>query len=351
MNNNMPNNFNNGIPNNNPKPTNNFVGGPEQAAKEQLAGGQSTVGNGPSVMQGMPNVQNNRGVMQGTDNAINTPGVMQGNSMQDKSNTAPVMPGQGNSGINAFTMQKEEPAKNGSPEVVSIPNFAPNMPEAPKPNPTVPPIQNPNGIGNPMPNINQRVNNGMPLNNDISMSMPEANKEPLNKIEENTRETQIGLNVNKPIADQSKVSETSTIQTPNNLGQGNNQNLNNFPFNNVNQMGHQNEVNGQGLNPTNQPTINQPINNESMNSQAINSKVMQPSAMNNTNNSMVGDANRNASSATSQIGQTVPNSLNNDVVEMPNAPEKKFPLSTREMILIGIALIGIVAVIIVYWPK
>ena len=116
-------------------------------------------------------------------------------------------------------------------------------------------------------------------------------------------------------------------------------------------MGHQNEVNGQGLNPTNQPTINQPINNESMNSQAINSKVMQPSAMNNTNNSMVGDANRNASSATSQIGQTVPNSLNNDVVEMPNAPEKKFPLSTREMILIGIALIGIVAVIIVYWPK
>lgn len=37
--------------------------------------------------------------------------------------------------------------------------------------------------------------------------------------------------------------------------------------------------------------------------------------------------------------------------EFEEMPQKKFPLSKRETILVSIALIGIIAVIIVYWPR
>lgn len=357
MNNNMPNNFNNGMPNNNPKPVNNFVGGPEQAAKEQLVGGQSAVGNGPSVMQGMPNVQTDRGVMQGASNVPNTPGVMQGSPMPNRPNVAPVMPGQGNSGINAFTMQKEEPVKNDSPEVVSIPNFASNIPDAPKPNPVVPPVQNPNGIGNPMPNINQPVNNGIPssngampnqvnapsLGNSVSpMNMPEINKDPLPKKEVPSVQSQMTLN-------NDRVNEPSVNQAPNTSGQVNNQGLNSFPLNNMNQMGKQNDVNGQMPN-INQPVNSQPINNQPMGNQPVNNRVMSNPAVNNGNTAMVDGVNTNPSTGIKQASPVATSSLNNDVVEMPDMPEKKFPLSTREMILVGLALVAIIVFVIRFWP-
>ena len=171
MNNNMPNNFNNGAQNNsaNNQSINNF-GGVTAQANEKLVGGQSAAGNGPSVMQGIPNAQNDRGVMQGVSNVPNTPGIMQGNVTPNKPDVPPIMPGQNHSGINAFTMQKEEPRQE-SPEVVSIPNFAPNIPEAPKPQPqpaTAPapqPVQTPNPINNVGPNMNLSQNIGNSLNN------------------------------------------------------------------------------------------------------------------------------------------------------------------------------------------
>ena len=45
--------------------------------------------------------------------------------------------------------------------------------------------------------------------------------------------------------------------------------------------------------------------------------------------------------------------MNNEYqnIEMPQQKAKKFPLSLRETILVTIALIGIVAVVIIYWQN
>ncbi|MBQ6546769.1 MAG: hypothetical protein IJL74_02085 [Bacilli bacterium] len=302
MNNNMPNNFNNGMPNGGGNPM-------EQAAKEQLVGGQSAVGSGPSVMQGVPGAQNGPGVMQGMPGVQNGPGVMQGNPAP-KPAPAPAMPGQGNSGINAMTMQKEE-VKKDSPEVVSIPNFASNMPEPPAaPQPGV--VQTPNPMPGPAPAPNQIGNPTNPLNN--TMNMPNVN-EPKLPMGPQTPNTIGGNNIiGNP--------------TPNSIGQVNNQNLNGIPSdNNINQM-------------------NKPQSTIGVIPPAPGNSA--PKDLNDTMPSI----NTSSIGSTSQIGASdTSTTLNNDVVEMPDMPQKKFPLSTREMVLIGIALVGIVAVVIMYWPR
>ena len=53
----------------------------------------------------------------------------------------------------------------------------------------------------------------------------------------------------------------------------------------------------------------------------------------------------------SQVGQTELNSSNQINQAYQEPAKKKFPLSTREMILVGIAIIGIIVVIIMYWPR
>lgn len=345
MNNNMPNNFNNGMPNNNP-----VNGGlnPQQQAKEQLVGGQSAVGNGPSVMQGQPNVQNDRGVMQGMANVPNTPGVMQGNAMPNKPEVPPVMPGQNHSGINAVTMQKEE-VKKDEPGVVSIPNFDAAAPEPPKPaQPN--PAQGPKPT--PMNNMNQSMNNN-PMNqintpnigpsvNEIKPVEP-VKPEPINDNVGINSMNQVGANPsnnsvmqNEPVEQKKPLSDNvignnSINQAPNPMEQVNNQNLNNFPFENINQM---NE-------PKPQSTMGSTMNNQNVIGNA-------PKDL---NDPLTGGANNNLNRGMSQVGVTQMNNSENDVVEMPETPTKKFPLSTREMILIGVALVGIIAVVIMYWPK
>ena len=313
MNNNMPNNFNNG--GNNPMGTG--VPNPTQnAAKEQLVGGQSTVGNGPSVMQGAPGVQNGPGAMQGVGPVPNTPNVMQG-APAPKPEVGPAMPGQGNSGINAMTMQKEE-VKKDSPEVVSIPNFAANTPEPPvAPQPGV--VQTPTMPGpNPAPNVNmpnQVGNPGGPLNN--TMNMPNVNepKPPVPPAAPNT----IGGNVIGGPGPNPVGGNIIGGGTPNTIGQVNNPGL---PGDNMNQM-------------------NKPQNSIGMIPPA-------PNAPKDLNDTMPSINTPGVSSGASQIGNADTSALDGDVVEMPDTPEKKFPLSTREMVLIGIALVGIVAVIIMY---
>ena len=321
MNNNMPNNFNNGIPNNG---GNNSMGGgvpnpTQNAAKEQLMGGQSAVGNGPSVMQGAPGVQNTPGAMQGVGSVSNTPNVMQG-APAPKPEMGPAMPGQGNSGINAMTMQKEE-VKKDSPDVVSIPNFASNIPEPPAaPQPQFGVVQTPNPMPgpNPMPNANmpnQIGNPDGPLNN--TMNMPNINgpKPPASNT--------IGGNVIGGPTPNTIGGNIIGGQTQNTIGQVNNQNLNGLPSDNMNQM-------------------NKPQNTIGMVPPAPNP------APKDLNDTMPSINTPGINSGASQIGTADTSSLDNDVVEMPDMPEKKFPLSTREMILIGIALVGIVAVIIMY---
>lgn len=345
MNNNMPNNFNNGMPNGDNKPINGAFN-PQQQAKEQLVGGQSTVGNGPDVMQGQPNVQNDRGVMQGMANVPNNPGVMQGNAIPNKPEVPPVMPGQNHSGINAVTMQKEE-VKKDEPGVVSIPNFGSTTPEPPKPvqpNP-VPGPKPVNQMNSGMPNMDQSIKN--PLNqintpnigpsvNEIKPAEPVKQSEPV--------KDSVGVNPsvngpvmpNEPLEPKKPVSDNiignePINQAPNPMEQVNNQNLNSFPFENINQMSE----------PKPQPAMGSVMNNQNVIGDA-------PKDL---NDSITGGARNILNRGMSQVGVTQMNNSENDVVEMPEVPNKKIPLSTREMILIGVALIGIVAVVIMYWPK
>ena len=320
MNNNMPNNFNNGTPSNGNNPISN-------AANEQLVGGQSAVGNGPSVMQGMPNVQNNPGAMQGVGSVPNNPNVMQGNPVPNQTpNTNSAIPGQNHSGVNAFTMQKEE-VKKDTPEVVSIPNFASNISEPPKqptPQPNV--VQMPNVNNNIAAEMNQNINNS-PLNSQVQK--PEIN--------------QVNIpNMNPNIPNGNNNAINQPINQPTNiLGQVNNQNLNGFPSNNINQMNGPKPQNTIGIVPPTSNNVN-PVNNMPNN---LNNGINEPKDL---NDSMPSVNNENFNSGVSQIGSS---EMDNDVVEMPEMPTKKFPLSTREMVLIGIALVGIVAVVIMYWPK
>ena len=77
------------------------------------------------------------------------------------------------------------------------------------------------------------------------------------------------------------------------------------------------------------------MNNQNVNPSSISSGTgIQPTGNNQNGVSLVGQTNASE--------QTI-------VPDMDmNKPKKKFPLSVREMVLIGIALIGIVVVIIIY---
>ena len=281
MNNNMPNNLNNGMPNN-ANPVNNMPDPAVTAANSELMGGQGPASNTPNVMQGMPNVPNEGSVMQGISNVPNNQGAMTGVVSPEPVAEPTVMPGQGNSGINAMTMQVEEP-KPEEPGVVSIPSFAPNIPEQPT---VEPPMPEPQQMPNPNMNANPMANN--PLTN--PMSAPDVNI------------------INGPAMPQMP-------EQPLNPG------MNDIPTNNII---------GNGM-----PNVNMapPVNNIGMNpTPNLNNQIGEP----------------NVNQGISQVGQTELNSIDNDLAEMPDMPEKKFPLSVREMVLIGIALVGIVIVLIVY---
>lgn len=68
------------------------------------------------------------------------------------------------------------------------------------------------------------------------------------------------------------------------------------------------------------------------------------------NNAISGIKPTSVSDGISQVGQM---EMNNrpQVNTSYQPPKKKFPLSVREMVLVSIALIGVVVVVIMYWPK
>lgn len=353
MNNNMPNNFNNGLGNSNPEPNN--VNNPMvDKANEQLIGGQSTVGNGPSVMQGMPNVQNERGVMQGIAGVSNGPTVMQGQPSSTTPNQNMGMPGQFNSGINSQTMQVETPKKE-TPGVVSIPGFDALETANPVVNPTLgntpfPNPQAPREIPNVAPT--QPINNEIKIPNMLNDQNVVNNQinEPVNSIgTEQKQEPQILGTV--PKLDQNPVTT--------------NPNLNNVNANTLNnginsQVGLEQkqepqiigtapklEQNSALTTPSNNIRKSNIVGNINNSSANVNQGITTPNnTINKEVNSSIGIKPTSIGGGISQVGQTEMNS--NVQMGYQEPPKKKFPLSVREMVLIGIALIGIVVVIIMY---
>ena len=238
MNNNMPNNMNGAFGpneiNNNP---NNYM---ENRANEQLMGGQSNAPAKPDMMQGFQNVQNERGAMQGMSNVPKQPGIMQGMQTEQAPQQVNQMPGQGHSGINGYTMQKEQPQNK---EVISIPGFSQNQNV---PNYNAPQPQNninyPNANMQQQNNIpNQVPNNMLNMNNNFG-NIPGSNPQVMNNF---TRPEQ-----NQNISNQMP----QTFNNPNamNNGMQNNQmspaNNNPRPMNVPNSINNINKLEPQNIN-------------------------------------------------------------------------------------------------------
>ena len=310
MNNNMPNNFNN---NGGQNPNNNIPNPVADRANEQMVQGQSVIGQGPSVMQG-------QGV-------VNTPGVMQGAPAGAKPEQPNIMPGQGNSGINAFTMQSEPQVQNTPGG--TMPNLnngpMPNVVGGPKPNE---PVANQNTIG--IPNVpNQGPNTigtpNIPNQGPNTIGTPNIPNQGPNNIGPNPMNNQVGNQ--GPVNGVNNIPQNGpAMPNPNNMNNTPNVNPNpgmntmNQPINN---MGNVNPTNNQNT-PASNPNFG--INNNS---------GIKPTPTSNVGMSPVGQTEVNH--------QAMPTDIN---IEEPK--KKKFPLTTREMILVGIALVGVIVVIIMY---
>ena len=412
MNNNMPNNFNNGMNNgfgpnsinnnpnsmnqNNTTQNNGFVNPTVEKAKEEMMSGQSKVGNGPSMMQGVQGASREPGIMQGAQGVSIEPGIMQGTSIvkpQEPQNTN-VMPGQHHSGINSYTMQRETVKPES--EVVSVPGFdaSNNAPSNPQPN-----IPNFNNASNQV----KIPNEGQPINNEVKIpnmsNQPPQNQNTLNSAFSNLNNIESQIN-NTPIQNQgiTESNQNNTLNSNFNNNVNNNFNNNvsnntpgqnftspsiqnqNRPTENKTLENNLNEPNINNMKPVETPappnTINnfnnvtqqtkpsvenpspilnpQPKSKNIPNNQIINNNQNPATEIGSTkdvNNAINGIKPTSIGTGISQVGQTELNSTNQINQAYQEPKKKKFPLSTREMILVGIALIGIIVVIIMYWPR
>ena len=218
MNNGMPNNMNgNGSYNNG---GNNYAA---DRANAQMVSGQSSVGNGSGMMQGFSGVQNERSAMQGMANVQNNPGVMQGNNVPNQHAQLNQMPGQNHSGVNNYTMQKEEvkPVESG---VVSVPGFdspSQNPPSVPNfdniPNQNIGSSsnrynnlgnssvnQNVNSTFNDMSNVNSNVVNNTPFSeinsNNIYGNSADVNSNVYGGANNTVSKPEVGVNEQKPLS-------------------------------------------------------------------------------------------------------------------------------------------------------
>ena len=320
MNNNIPNNLNN-----DPMGNNNQVPNPGMAqANEQLMGGQSQVGPENNIMQGMAGVPNTPTPMQGMENPVVTPGIMQGAPME-QAPVEPQMPGQGNSGINGLTMQMEPQAPVAPEPVMPQANTPePAMPEAPVVENTMSaPIDN-NPIDGAIPNVMANFAN----------SVPAAPLDQTNQIPNVGIEPQAPV-APEPVMPQAPV-EPVIPEAPAADG------LNNPMVSPI--MG------------APAPEMNQAPNNMNVigNPEPVNAMPEQPVQQDiPVQNTIGAEPQASIEPAANTIGNPQPQEAqpvaeNGEFEEMP---QKKFPLSKRETILVSIALIGIIAVIIVYWPR
>ena len=133
-------------------------------------------------------------------------------------------------------------------------------------------------------------------------------------------------NLNGQMNNEANIPQTNIMGTPINMEQSSE----------INQMTMEEPV----VSPImDQPQVsdNVSINNQIGNTQDLNSFVGTPQQPEFNNN----------------VEKPIPQMNNNNYqsVDMPQEKVKKFPLSLRETILVTIALIGIVAVVIMYWPN
>ena len=345
MNNNgMPNGFGNIMGNfNNNTNNSNTVDPITDQANQALMGGQGTEQTA-DVMQGFSNVSNGNSAMQGVGNVSNEPGIMQNPAPEVE---PPVqMPGQTHSGINSYTMQYENNTESSAqtPQVES--SAAPAMNSVSNIEGTVEDhtVAMNNGVPNPfldkfvneqtVNNINQPVNNmGMAQPN---VGLSSSVIEPIPQQELDTTPTEEPANSNIPNIPSVEINTTSN-QPINSAEIEVMPYTNNYDMTNVSIEPNPAPatVNPVDPSPTPMPSyqdnnigINQPIDNTS-----------------DLNTSTIGVTPTNID--VMQQDQMINNVEDPSV--MPN--KKKFPLSLRETILVTIALIGIIIVIVMYWPN
>ena len=390
MNNNgMPNGFNN-IPGgigDNSNSNNPMV----DQANAALMGGQNNSVNNSSVMEGFSNVQNENNIVQGLGNVQNEPNVMQGmvsNSFEGN-NASNIMPGQTHSGINSYTMQSE----NNQSESESNQNFVNELPEQSpvvgEPNIVTPSVETPNVEFNndvnidapapepktPNPFLNKFINeNNANMNNieepvnpiinnmasETSVETPNFNTMPnMNEPVINTpvmpETNNNGLNFNAtPSVAVEPVQEPTTSDIPSvDISTTNSEPINPaeievVPAQNYGPINVEPVINTEPVIPAVNAVPQPNMQMDDMNNQVQNNMGMN-SAIDNTrdlNNTMIGVSPVNVEAAPIQ------NDINTNMgEEVDLSSKRKFPLSLRETILVTIALIGIIIVIIMYWPN
>lgn len=172
-------------------------------------------------------------------------------------------------------------------------------------------------------NINEENINNEVTNANIQNSIDNTSKIP-NPFAMNNANLQ--ANLNGQMNNEANIPQTNIMGTPINMEQSSE----------INQMTMEEPV----VSPImDQPQVsdNVSINNQIGNTQDLNSFVGTPQQPEFNNN----------------VEKPIPQMNNNNYqsVDMPQEKVKKFPLSLRETILVTIALIGIVAVVIMYWPN
>ena len=335
MNNNIPNNFNNGGgASGGAGNASNNISNPvvDNVNKQMMSGqGQGAVINPAGAMQGQSAVGINPGVMQGQQNVSMQGGVMQGQAnRQEVQSDKVVVPGQVNSGINAYTMQYEAQTSNSG-----------QVPNAPAGN-------GQRGSATAIGQVGSFQNNNMNLQGATSGVLSSSE----GSLMGNKTNVVTGNNFGTPLAGDSKAPDNSQIKIPNSDNQ----------FNSSAQDVRTNMPGSVGSNmatPTGDLSSNLP-NNSFYNppTSVVNNNVSSGGASTLTNQGNSTSTNNTSigikSAGVNQVGMSEVGAMeanqNSAVTDsnFANPPKKKFPLSIREMVLIGIALIGIVVVIIIY---
>ena len=278
-------------------------------ANQDLMGGQDGVVT-PGVMQGVGPVTNESPV----------PGVVSIPSAPPVDNAAgPMMPGMDHSGINANTMaMPEAPVDNSSINPVNPTNEV-NGVQAPQVNPFLSKVEmtdEPKVMPMETPNVN-----------DNAIKMPEvpiSNPEPM-----------VNGNIGSVMMGNNDTTDFNANPTPNSVLMPEAPKVDNISNVMVPPIMENNEGPTESVNSAvDSANNNEPVNNigNDMDNATVSNNVMPQ------DNAMQGV----------QQPATFSNPAPALSVNGSFMPKKKFPLSTREMILIGIALVGIVVVLIMY---
>ena len=339
MNNGMPNNFNNSN-----------LGGNDPLANQaasNLMGGQSDTPSNVNPMMG-EDVIPTPSAFQGLSNVTPEPSVMQGNATPNVVDV-PSMPGQGNSGVNAFTMQSEP--MNNTDNVMSNNDVVGQAP-----------VNNMNAQNSfdAFDRINAEVINNDPANMNQADLTASLNNQVMNDGGINTapalNSTLLGAgNIPSDATIDSVNMQENVMQSEPNFNQAPQDvvqpepNFNQMPQNNLDNNFGGGSALDSGVNNSNgfaAPAAPQNMDNNiggntdfGMNQPNMNNQIGQPQA-----NNQIGDVNM----VNSMMGSAASEPVGAQQQNFGYEQQKKFPLSVREIVLIAIALIGVIFVVGMY---